>query len=86
MGRITKTLLATSLAVGGMFAAASPAQATGSLVDVKVGNIILHNSIPVDVAALVCGIVDVTALVNDLNDGDNEADCLLIDGAKIIKK
>lgn len=85
MGRITKTLLATTLAVGGMFAAATPASASGDLVDIKIGNIVLHNDIAVDVAALVCGIVDVNALVADLNEGDNEADCLLLPGAKVIK-
>ncbi|WBB77868.1 hypothetical protein O7606_16515 [Micromonospora sp. WMMD882] len=87
MGRLAKTLVATTIAVGGMFAAAAPAQATGSgqLVDISVGDIVIHDAVSVDVAALLCGFVDVNALVADLNDGDNKADCLLIPNA-IIKK
>ncbi|MFI6227534.1 hypothetical protein ACIBCR_09490 [Micromonospora echinospora] len=86
MGRFAKTLVATTLAVGGMFAAAAPAQASsGDLVDITIGDIVLHEAINVDVAAVVCGIIDLNALVADLNDGDGKADCLLIPNA-IIKK
>lgn len=85
MGRFAKTLVATSLAVGGMFAAAAPAQAGGELVDITVGDIVVHDAVDVETAALICGIVDVNALVADLNDGDGKADCLLIPNA-IIKK
>ncbi|SCL17103.1 hypothetical protein [Micromonospora inyonensis] len=84
MGRITKTLLATTLAVGGMFAAAAPASASGDLVDVTVGDVVVLNDVEVDVAAAVCGIVDVNALIEHLNQ-HGEADCLDILGGKIVK-
>ncbi|BCL15321.1 hypothetical protein [Micromonospora sagamiensis] len=84
MGRITKTLLATTLAVGGMFAAAAPASASGDLVDVTVGDVVILNDVTVEVAAVACGILDVNALIEHLNQ-HGEADCLGIADGKIIK-
>ena len=85
MGRISKTLVTAALAIGGVMGATSPAMAGGDLVDIKVGDVILFNDIDVDAAAALCGILDVNALVADLNEGDNEADCLLLSPAKVIK-
>lgn len=84
MGRIAKTLLATTLAVGGMFAAAAPASASGDLVDVKVGDITVLDDVDVDVAAAFCGIIDVDALIEHLNQ-HGEADCLDVLNGKIVK-
>lgn len=85
MGRTAKVLAAAALALGGVFAASSPAMASGGdLVDIKIGDIVLHELIDVDVAAAICG-VDVNALVIDLNEGDNEAECPVLYPAKVVK-
>lgn len=86
MGRTAKVLAAAALALGGVFAASSPAMASGGgdLVDIKIGDIVLYDLIDVDLAAAICGL-SVNALNIDLNDGDNEADCPVLFPAKVVK-
>ncbi|MGN9813461.1 hypothetical protein ACTMSW_29445 [Micromonospora sp. BQ11] len=85
MERMAKVLAVAALTVVSIAGATSPAMASGgSLVDIKIGDVVLHDTVDVGVAAALCGITT-KVLSNDLSD-DNEAACPLLSPAKVYKK